>query len=225
LAAASIAANGGSSLNPTFDSSFSPARRAPLGDRTIESLQLESEAIALQEATEHCAQLRREQGQLALGLRRFQTEHHRLSTDFRSRAGILRSQVSKEDKRLGRMRFIQTRKYEHCINFSHSPRIVSALASILQYSPLAEFAATASTAYFDSPVAPSLTEFIEAAKNCSDAFSSFHLTGMMKTFTSDLKVHAPAALFKEYYCADNDERPGRCPCAERALQPWVVAPY
>jgi hypothetical protein len=170
--------------------SFSSAKRAPLGDTTIESLQLESQEIALQEASEHCAQLRRERDQLALELQRLKIEHQRLLTDFRARvektgsklertAGILRSQVREENKRLAAARatqaadarFTQAREYEEQIkrtlkSFSAAQESVSALASVLQYSPLAEseFTVIASTGSFDSPVGAAVAEFIEAAK-------------------------------------------------------------
>jgi hypothetical protein len=174
----------------TTSSISSPAKRQPLGETTIESLQLESEAIALQEASEHCAQLKRERDHLTLELRRLKVEHHSALTDFRGRvektgaklertAGILRSQVREETKRLatGRSsheveaRFIQAREYEQRIkrtlqSFTSAHESISALANVLQYSPLAEsdFTVIASTGSFDSPVGSAVAEFIEAAK-------------------------------------------------------------
>jgi hypothetical protein len=178
-----------SSRLPTSDI-FGISRRAPLGDTTIESLQLESQEIALREASEHCAQLKRERDQLAADLRRLKAEHHRQLTDFRGRlektaaklektAGILRSQVREETQRLNFARasqeqderFVQIREREAHIrktrqSFVCAQESVAALANVLQYSPLAEseFNVISTIGTFDSPLGRAVAEFIDAAK-------------------------------------------------------------
>jgi hypothetical protein len=178
-----------SSRLPTSDI-FSISKRPPLGNTTIESLQLESQEIALREASEHCAQLKRERDQLSADLRRLQTEHHRQLTEFRERfektagklektAGILRSQVKEETQRLNfarasqklNERWIRIRESEKYVretrqSFVNAQEAVAALANVLQYSPLAEseFNVIASTGTFESPVGKAVEEFIEAAK-------------------------------------------------------------
>jgi hypothetical protein len=169
---------------------FGLTKRSPLRDTTIGCLQLESQEIALREASEHCAQLQRERDQLAGDLRRLKAEHHRQLADFRGRlertaaklertAGILRAQAKEEAKRLkdaraaqeADQRFVRAREAEAHVRktklaFLRAHESVAALASVLQYSPLAEseFNVIASLGEFDSPVGGAVAEFIEAAK-------------------------------------------------------------
>jgi hypothetical protein len=178
-----------SSRLPTSDI-YAISKRPPLGDTTIESLHLESQEIALREASEHCAQLKHERDQLTADLRRLKTEHHRQLADFRQRlektagklektAGILRSQVKEESKRLNFARaskelderFMRIRECGEHIrqtrqSFVDAQESVAALANVLQYYPLAEseFNVISSTGSFESPVGKAVVEFIDAAK-------------------------------------------------------------
>jgi hypothetical protein len=165
-------------------------KRFPLGDTTMESLQLESQEIALREAMEHSEQLKHERDELQLELRRLKSDHQRQLSDFRAHiektagklertTGILRSQVMAERERLDAAesekeadeRFVRIREAEEHIrntkqSFVNAQESVAALASVLQYSPLAEseFNVIESVGTFESPVGKAVAEFIAAAK-------------------------------------------------------------
>jgi chromosome segregation ATPase len=156
----------------------------------IESLQLESQQIALREASERCEETRRTRDQLEDDCRRLKADNQRRLADFRQRVerksekleratGLLRSQVKEKRNELASAqakleadgRFKEIRDREQHIqrtlkSFVDCQETIAALANLLQFSPLAdsEFDVIAETGAFQSPMGQAVAGFIAASK-------------------------------------------------------------
>jgi hypothetical protein len=171
-------------------STFSFTKPRPLGDTTIESLQLESQQIALREASERSEETKRTRDQLEDDYRRLKADNQRRLADFRQRVernsekleratGLLRSQVKEKKNELASAqakleadgRFKEIRDREQRIqrtlkSFVDCQETIAALANLLQFSPLAdsEFDVIAETGAFQSPMGQAVAGFIAASK-------------------------------------------------------------
>jgi hypothetical protein len=171
-------------------STYSPTKQPQFGKTTMESLQLESQTLALQTALSRCSDLESQKAELDAEFRRLKLENGRKLSDFRERlettaekleknAGVLRMELLEQTKKLNEVRarreidprFVDIRRKQEYIaetkrSFAECQESIAALANILQYSPLAEseFDVITNTGSFDSPVGRAVLSFIEAAK-------------------------------------------------------------
>jgi hypothetical protein len=171
-------------------SSYSPMNQPLFGGNTLESLKLESQRMLVERSWDRWSDFKTKKLDLEAEYRRLKAENAKRLRDMRERlettadkleknAGVLRVELKGQARKLNEARsnmevdrrFVDIREKGEYIarttkSFSDCQESVAALATILQYSPLAEseFDVITNTGSFDSPVGAAVLSFIAAAK-------------------------------------------------------------